>query len=309
LAVSGFFLLTLGGMVWPNLGRLGTSRLLVLALCCATVPAVYSVDQVMQVAEQWTGDPRRGLALGCGLLLAAGLGCRQSALVLAQRCLGASPLEIGLGAEREAVIEVLQNLTRADARILWEERQPSASASGWSALLSHLTQRSFIGGLDPTICIEHAFPRLVEGNLAGRPISDWSDTELDQFCRRYNVGWAVCWSSSSQDRLRSWQAAKPIISVIDGGPGWLFSLPGHSYVLKGQARLLEADTRRIALADLVPDQGVVLLSMHFQAGIQASPDRVRVERDPDPYDPIPFIRLRVPGPAARVTLTLETMSK
>jgi hypothetical protein len=34
-----------------------------------------------------------------------------------------------------------------------------------------------------------------------------------------------------------------------------------------------------------------------------SPSDVRVERHPDPDDPIPFLRLRLPGPVLRLTLT------
>jgi hypothetical protein len=82
-------------------------------------------------------------------------------------------------------------------------------------------------------------------------------------------------------------------------------LPASAFILKGQARLLSADCRHIALADLDPEDGEIVLSMHYQAGLQVSPSRVRIEKEPDPYDPIPFIRLRVPGPVARLTLTWQ----
>jgi len=77
-------------------------------------------------------------------------------------------------------------------------------------------------------------------------------------------------------------------------------------VLRGQARWLSADCRRIALADLVPDaSGAVVLSLHYQTGLRASPARVHVERDPDPRDPVPFIRLRLDEPMTLVTLTWD----
>jgi len=92
---------------------------------------------------------------------------------------------------------------------------------------------------------------------------------------------------------------------MDGRQGWLFTLRPRSFILKGTGRLLSTDSRRITLANVVPEEGKVVLSLHYQAGIQASPSRVLVERETDPYDPIPLIRLRVPGPVARVTLTWE----
>ena len=93
--------------------------------------------------------------------------------------------------------------------------------------------------------------------------------------------------------------------MADEKEGWLITLKPRSFVLKGQGRVIAADSKRITLADLVPEDGKVLLSLHYQAGIQASPSRVQVEREIDAYDPIPFIRLRLPGPVARVTLTWE----
>jgi len=75
--------------------------------------------------------------------------------------------------------------------------------------------------------------------------------------------------------------------------------------LQGQARFLHADCRHIALADVIPEDGKVVLSMHYQAGMHVSPGRVLLEKEPDSCDPIPFIRLRMPGPVARLTLTWQ----
>ena len=77
-------------------------------------------------------------------------------------------------------------------------------------------------------------------------------------------------------------------------------------LLKGQATLLHADAQHITLGDVIPDEdGVVVLSLHWQAGLRAAPGRVQVEREPDGHDPIGFVRLRTDSPAARVTLTWE----
>jgi hypothetical protein len=79
----------------------------------------------------------------------------------------------------------------------------------------------------------------------------------------------------------------------------------HSYALAGSARWRHADDERIILLDLVPEDGVIVLSLHYQTGLRASPGRVAIERELDPRDAIPFIRLRVREPVARLTLTWQ----
>ena len=167
-----------------------------------------------------------------------------------------------------------------------------------------LTGRAYLGGLDANACIEHAYPAFVELKLAGRPISSWRDEELSEFCRHYNAGWAVCRSPAAIARFHDWLGTDPIATIAGSPPASLYELQPRSFILKGHARLLSADARHIALADVDPEDGKVVLSLHHQPGLRASPSsRVQIEKEPDPYDPVPFIRLRLPGPVARLTLT------
>jgi hypothetical protein len=55
----------------------------------------------------------------------------------------------------------------------------------------------------------------------------------------------------------------------------------------------------------VPHDGEVVISLHYQAGMRASPGRVQVERAKTGAGQIDFVRLKLAVPAARVTLTLE----
>jgi hypothetical protein len=219
---------------------------------------------------------------------------------------GLALVAIGLGAEREDLVDRLTSLTGTEARVLWEDRPGPATEPRWTPLLPLLTGRSFLGGLDPEAGIEHNYASFADQELAGRHILHWSDDQLDDFCRRYNIGWVVCWSPAVRDRFRAWKAAGPPTRLADGGSGWVFPLRRDcSFALKGQARLVHAGWRHITLADVVPKDGKVVLSLHHQAGLRASPSRVQVERETDPHDPIAFVRLRVSGPVARVTLTWE----
>jgi hypothetical protein len=310
LGGGGFLVLAILGIVWEPLGQLGTCRLLVPALWFAVLPAVHAVEQGGRCLGRRVGAAWCSVVVAGGLALAAGLAGPGVVTVLAARCLASAPLTIGLGPERQALVAAVRQATHTDqpeARILWEEDPAGPEASSWTALLPLLTDRFYLGGLDPEASIEHAYARLTDQTLAGRSISDWSDLELEDFCRRYNVGWIVCWSPRSTARFRAWTDAEPVLRLPAERPGYLFKLHRQpSFALKGQARLIQADCQRLALADVVPEDGSVVLSFHYQAGLQASPSRVQVEREPDPHDPIPFIRLRVPGPIARVTLTWKS---
>lgn len=316
LGVIAFLALAIGGIAMQPLGRLGAAELLLPALWFAVLPAVFCLGQLAHGVNRlsrraWTAP------LLATLLIAAAVHLEPTFFsTWMNRCRQSTPLAIGLGPQRDELVELLRTNTGGEGRILWEDRTSKRDAPCWSALLPLLTERSYLGGLDAHASIEHAYASFIDQHLAGRNIADWTDAELDDFCRRYNVGWVVCWSPAAINRLRAYQpgspapqsgspgAAMPVpIAVHDDTPGYLFTLPPRSYVLKGQARWIGASRQRIALADVIPEDGKVVLSLHYQAGLQVSPGRVQIEREPDPFDPIPFIRLRVPGPVARLTLT------
>lgn len=300
-----FLLLAIGGVMSAPLGRLGAGELLLPALWFAVPAAAFLIVCVAEMLPKWCGGTGRSVVVATALLLAFGYLARPLLDAWTPRLAAAAPLEIGLGPERAQLVETLRAHTGSEGRILWEEPGGLKSTPRWSVLLPLLTGRAFMGGLDPNVSIEHAYASFADQNLAGRPLADWGDVDLDDFCRRYNIGWVVCWSPAGQERFRHWSGATPGETVQDEVPGQLFTVKPHSFVLKGQARWLGADRQRIALADVVPENGEIVLSLHYQAGMQASPSRVQIEREPDPFDPIPFIRLKIPGPVARVTLTWE----
>jgi hypothetical protein len=174
----------------------------------------------------------------------------------------------------------------------------------WSALLPQYTGRAFLGGLGPDATVDHSYARLTPTELAGRRLSDWSDAELAEFCMRYNIGYVVCWTPGVVARFRSWPVTRQAAPVCEFGSGWLMSLDrAASYVLKGKASISQFDSDRIVLSNVEPEDGVVVLSLHYQAGFHISPRQVRAEREPDADDPIPRLRLRIPNSVRRITLT------
>lgn len=308
LGTAGFLVLAILGLTWRPLGHLGTAQLVLPALWFGILPAVYALAWLYQRTGACMGRPWCGVLAVSGVLFAIAACGPEIVLSLASRCVRAQPLEMGLGRDREALMDTIRARTTSAGRILIEDRPSRREAPRWTALLPQLTQRSYLGGLDPEGWIEHSFARLVDGTLAGRPLHELSDADLEQFARRYAVGWMLCWSPDAVARFREWKGAREIGSVQDEGQGFLFELKPPTYVLRGRADLLYVNRQRLALANVVPEDGVVVLSQHYQAGIQVSPPRVQIEPDKldaDPDDPIPFIRLRVPGPTALITLTWD----
>jgi hypothetical protein len=306
LGAAGLLGLSVVGMASEPLGSVGVVRLLIPALLFAVAPAVYGLEWVLGGLMAWSG-PWRGAMIASALCLSGVVAARQPLSELASRATGTTPLAIGLGPDREAVVAAIESHTTREARILWEDR-PGQSATGhWTALLPVLTDRSFLGGLDANAGIVHEQElRFADQMLADRWLRDWTDAELEDFFRSYNVGWVVCWSQAAIERFRAMKDVEAIATLRDGGTGSLFAINRRkSYVLKGEAHWLHADSRRIALGDVTPDEnGEVWLSLHYQSGLRAAPGQVQIEQVPNPND-IRFVRLRLPGPVTRVVLTWE----
>jgi hypothetical protein len=268
--------------------------------------AVLPTSRLLTIVVAWLAvRPFAILTVGGGLCLAvAGISTRQPA-TWDQLVWGPRPLSIGLNHDARGLEERIRALTTPDARILWEDL-PGRTDLGWTVLLPARIGRPFVGGLDPDGALEHAACALRGGMLGGRPIVFWSDSELDGYARRYNVGWIVCASVAARDRLTLWSGAEPLATDDSSGNWRVYVLRRpHSFVLKGQARNFDTDARRVTISDVIPENGEVILSLHFQDGWRARPASVRIERELDPFDPIPFVRLRMAEPIGRVTLTWD----
>jgi hypothetical protein len=294
--------LAAGGVLLEPLARLSTPSLLVPGLLLAAPLAAHALESCWQLAVRQTGH-----ALRAGLLAAAvatGLGLLACRPLVSLATGAQGTLTVGLDGGQERVVELIARHTTTEGRILWEDRR-AGPAARWTTLLPLLTGRQFVGGLDADAAIEHTAGGLSGSVLAGRALQEWGDEELGRYCRHYNVGWVVCWSPAAVERFTRWPAAERVCPLDDSG-GSLFRLRRPlSFVLKGRARWLGADTSRIALGDVYPDNGELVLSLHYQEGLTVSPSRVRIERyeDPTGRDPIPLVRLKVDAPVARLTLT------
>jgi hypothetical protein len=173
-----------------------------------------------------------------------------------------------------------------------------------------LTDRAYLGGLDPEAGVEHSYCAMCSRQLTGRKLSEWADDDLTEFCRWYNVGWVVARSPEAVERWGKYPVARPVAKLTEGGrPVVLYALERRrSFVLSGHATWESADTHRVVLTDVAPDaNGEVHLSLHMQDGLRVSPSYVQIEamQNVNVHDPIAHVRLRMPGPVPRVTLTWE----
>jgi hypothetical protein len=310
LGAVELLVLALLGISWEPMGQMGAAIFLSPALWFACLPAAHGWTRVFAgLAGNNFGRLVLLLAgLGVGAAFCVGRGeCKmiEGCIVHAVRI---QPLEFGLTPERQALVAILQQYTTKDARILWEDRKMPRAASRWSPMLPALTDRWFLGGIDPDGVLEISSISFLSESLERRKIGDWSDRSLAEYCRRYDVGWVVAWSPSVIDRVRRWSAIAREIAVQDDVAGVLFELrpQGGAFVTKGQAELIEMDTTHIALANLKPDSaGEVVLNLHYIAGLRATPSRVLVDAEPSGQDPIGFIRLKMTDETPRLTLTWD----
>ena len=306
LGTFGLVALAIAGVISEILGQVGTARLLVPALWFASLPAGYCVVEAVNFLGRLCGGPVRGVVFAVSVLAIPCFAASGTISEFGQRFRQTRPLELGLAPEELSVIEILRNRTLPDTRILWEDPASHEKSASWTPLLPMFTGCQFLGGLGAGCCIEHSHPTLVGRTLSGRDITTWSDADLDEFFRRYAVSWIVCRNPIVVERLKECPLLKPEAYSTGSDGMILFKvITPHTIVLKGQARVLESDWRHISLADVIPEDGQVVLSMHYQAGMRVSPNRVQIEKDQDDQDSIPFIRLRVQGPVAVLTLSWQ----
>jgi hypothetical protein len=288
------------GRLWPLAYELGTQKLSLVCVWCLAIPAAYALAVLAINIGQGTGYRFLGFVwlLAGAIVITLGFDLH---IRLGQY----HPFTIGLGSEREHLVQAIREHAPKNGRVLWEDRTQTHKDFGWTSLLSDLTDRHFLGGLAPDGCIDNMFVRLVDGRLAGMPIGRVSDEELSRFFHRYNITLIVAWTAESQARLSQHPLVHKVMDVSDQGNGILFRVERPPrFFLSGKGEVLQADWQRLALGELEPDEhGEVIISWHYDPNFRVSPSYVRIEKDLDKNDPVPLLRLKLPGPVVRVTLT------
>ena len=215
-----------------------------------------------------------------------------------------APLQLGPTAAQQRMMEAIRSSTNSEARILIEDDGTSQAGWNWPALLGLSEDRYCIGGLDPDANIEHLACGLKCGTLQGRPFAEWTPSDRAAYCARYNIGWVVCRTPECARWWKTDPRAKVIGHPTDGEGALIELERPRTYVLSGRATVIQMDRERIVLTDVVPDEsGWVRLSLHYQQELRVAPMNAIPVPDPDFHDPIPFLKLQLPGPASRITIS------
>ncbi len=171
-------------------------------------------------------------------------------------------------------------------------------------MLPTLTGRSIVGGLDPDAVIEPSEICLMNLCLeapADRDLERRAARRLLPALQHRLDGVLVAGRGAA---LCAWSRVEKIAAIHDDGDGVLLRVNRPaSYALKGKAQLAAADHRYLMLKQVEPENGVVVLSLHYQAGMRATPSRVQIEREASGDDFIGFVRLRLAERAECVTIT------
>jgi hypothetical protein len=306
---AGLIVLTAGfalsiarlGSTWPPLMSVQADRV------APAIAAVLMIPAAFLVGRWWAAAAAGPAALTAATLLPLLLGWGGPLGEIGRVSLGLDcrPFRIGLTADQLTIVSSLKALTTSDARILVEDPEETPPGWNWTALLATLTDRPILGGLDPGACVEHVFCGLGSGKLNTRPFADWTPSERTAFVQRYNVGWVLCRTPAAADFWREEPTARELGRFRDGSEVILFQIDRpYSYILVGSAIVERIQRGRVVLTDVIPNSaGEVVLSLHHQPGLRAGPTGVTVDTDKDPFDPIPMIKLLIPGPVSRVALT------
>jgi MFS family permease len=353
LAFGGSILAVLSlatfGSLWAPTKTLEPLRFLVPLLFLLACPAASTVVGASRGIARSVGGGGRG-RLAAGLAWVAVLGswlAVERPLFVA--CWGYlkhnRPLVVGIKPEMRDLVEWLRAKTDLSARILFEDQlrlleTTDAESVHWTPLLPDLLgddSRMFVGGLYQTAFIQHhRMAAFGDFQLGDRPIDEWKPTEVDEYCRTYNVGWVVCWSPLSRFWFDRYASAKRVATLpryttpdyppsdnehervamikragrevarrylLEAGRTYAIYRVDrpHSYFLKGKGRVVSVAPNRVELADVEPEGGEVIVSLHWIDTWRADPP-LNLRPEPALPDPVGFVGIEMPGAVKRLVL-------
>jgi len=215
------------------------------------------------------------------------------------------PLQLGPTPAQQQLIDAIRQATTPEARLLIEDGGTDQAGWNWPVLLGMPGDRYCIGGLDPDGNIEHMSCGMKAGKLRGKAFAEWTPADRAAYCTRYNIGWVLCRAPESTAFWTADPNAIVLGRYFAGGDCVLIELTRpRAYVLSGRATVTQMDRGRIVLTDAAPDDsGWLRLSLHHQQELQVAPMNITPAADPDSADPIPFLKLQLPGPVSRITIS------
>lgn len=274
-----------------------------------------AAGQAFVAARGILGTLRGRLLVAGAASLAVGLlWFRQFDRVISVMLFDRRPLAVGLAPPMSELVEWIDKNTDNSARILLEDQlrlleQTEPESLHWTCLLPILTERQFIGGHYQVTPLLHHHASFGDFSLGRRPLLTYSPAQLAEFLDRYNVGWAICWSSRAKLVFDGFTRATPLAELArySHRPGedryYLYKIARpHSYFAQGSGQVANVDFNRIELTDLRPEGGRIVIRYHWLDTFRARPD-VPIERVPAGDDPVGFIGIRTRSNIERLVIT------
>jgi hypothetical protein len=188
----------------------------------------------------------------------------------------------------------LQQHTDAGARVMFEQSHARIhDGAHMAGYLAAHTDREFIGGAYPYL----HFANFWDDTLFGSTSADLTPARLRHYLTLYNVGWVLVHSDHIKHYLAGFSDIVPIAART---PLVLYRVDTpHSFFLQGTGRVVARSINRIDLDDL--DGETIVLKYHFVPGLQAWPPAA-IDGVLMPGDPQPFIRIKHPAKALRLSV-------
>jgi len=196
-----------------------------------------------------------------------------------------------------ALMDFLERNTTRAGRILIEDseasqEEPEAYYGGhYPGLFPEHVKREYLCGPRPMYPIKHSYASFVKGLLFEKKLQDYSLVELKKMFEIYNVKWIVCWLPESKDFFDKFPEYVSEIATFDKFSVYEVKRK-TSFFLKGGGRV-RADYNRIALEDLVAEDGSVVIAYHWLETLRADPE-IPLERYMAGGDPVGFIKISNP---------------
>ncbi|HYA28491.1 MAG TPA: hypothetical protein VEI95_06700, partial [Acidobacteriota bacterium] len=164
-----------------------------------------------------------------------------------------------------------------------------------SSFVAHLTGRQLIGGPINLYNDRHHFAEFHSGKLFKRDIGSFSDEELHNYFKLYNIGAVVAFHPASIKRFESIPGLLTLSGQI--GPVYLMKVNQNlSWFVEGEGKL-NAKLNRLEITDIKGRE--VILKYHWVAGLRSIP-AAKIEPVKLDDDPLPFIKILNPPSALTI---------
>jgi hypothetical protein len=198
-----------------------------------------------------------------------------------------------------ALVHWLGEHTDRRGRLLHEETDRGSHqyyGSHMPALIPLHTGLELAGGPAPHALLTHNVLRFEAGTLLGQPLERLAPEDVLRRFRLYNVRWVLCWTTGAKRWFDAFPGAQRV-GAYDKFVLYRTSLE-PSFFFEGSGTV-EAVANRLALRDIVPRDGRIVLKYHWLETLRADPPREVVPlmlAD----DPVPFIM--VPDPPRQLVI-------